>query len=88
MYYTMSDFVKGFDCKNETHIMWLKEVGRVMAQTTDGKRVDIIGTVNGNPIQGSPQMKNVMDWAYVHFQLTMKYANAVLNGQAFVPTGK
>lgn len=81
----MTDFVKGFDSKNESHVLWLQKVGHVMAQTTDGKRVDIIGTVNDNPFQGKPQMKNVMDWAYIHFQLTMKYANAVLNGQAFVP---
>ena len=84
----MTEFVKAFDCKDETHVMWLQKVGHVMAQTTNGKRVDIIGIVNENPLKGKPEMKNVMDWAYVHFQLTMKYANAVLNGQAFVPVFK
>jgi len=33
-------------------------------------------------------MGNPMDWAYIHFQLAMKYTNAVLNGDAFIPSGK
>lgn len=81
----MTDFVKGFDCKNEHQVMWLQKVGRIMVQATDGKNVDIIRCVNENPIEGKPQLNNVLDWAYTHFQLTMKYANAVLNGQAFIP---
>jgi len=31
-------------------------------------------------------MANVADWPYIHFQLAMKYANAVLNCDAFVPS--
>jgi hypothetical protein len=30
----------------------------------------------------------VADWAYVHFQLSMKYSNAVLDEDAFVPKTK
>lgn len=82
----MASFVKNFDCMNEAHVMWLKKVGHVMAQTTEGKRVDLVGTVNGNPLTGQPKMNNPTDWAYIHFQLAMKYTNAVLNGKAFVPT--
>jgi len=41
--------------------------------------------VNDNPLPGNPKMKNVADWAYIHFQLAMKYANAVLSCDAFVP---
>jgi hypothetical protein len=85
----MVNFVKGFDCKNESHVMWLKRVGGAMARATgDGDKVDIIGIVNDNPIEGNPKMDNPMDWAYIHFQLAMKYTNAVLNGVAFVPPSK
>lgn len=85
----MVNFVKGFDCKNESHVMWLKKVGGAMARVTDGgDKVDIIGIVNDNPIEGNPKMDNPMDWAYIHFQLAMKYTNAVLNGDAFVPPPK
>jgi hypothetical protein len=84
----MTDFVRNFDCKNEKHVMWLKEVGAGMAKVTGGERYDISRTVNNNPLKGSPKMDNPMDWAYIHFQLAMKYTNAVLNGDAFIPSNK
>ena len=84
----MVNFVKGFDCKNETHVMWLKRIGSAMAKTTTGEKVDVIGIVNDNPIEGNPTMNNPMDWAYIHFQLAMKYTNAVLNEDAFIPGSK
>ena len=81
----MTHFVRSFDCKDEQHVLWLKKVGNVTAKSMNGDRVDIIGVVNDNPLSGKPSMDKPMDWAYVHFQLCMKYTNAVLNGQAFVP---
>jgi len=82
----MSHFVKSFDCNDEKHVMWLKEVGEAMTNITNGKKVDVISVVNNSPLSGNPSMDNVADWAYVHFQLTMKYANAVLNCDAFIPS--
>ena len=76
----MADFVKNFNCKNEDHVMWLKKLGGVMAKS--------ISAVNDNPLPGKPVISNVADWAYVHFQLCMKYANAVLSEDAFVPGKK
>ena len=84
----MTDFIQNFDCKNEEHVMWLKEVGQGMARITNGDKFDITKVVNGNPIKGKPKMNNPMDWAYIHFQLAMKYTNAVLNCDAFIPTRK
>ena len=81
-------FVKNFDCKNEKHVMWLKEVGWGMAKITAGEKYDITMTVNANPLTGNPKMSNPMDWAYIHFQLAMKYTNAVLNSDAFIPSNK
>ena len=65
--------------------MWLKKVGSVMAKSISGDRIDLLSVVNTNPLPGKPTMDNPIDFAYVHFQLCMKYANAVLNGEAFVP---
>jgi hypothetical protein len=48
----------------------------------------MISAVNINPLPGNPKIDNPMDFAYVHFQLCMKYANAVLNCEAFVPKAK
>ena len=81
----MAHFVRSFDCKNEDHAMWLKKVGTITAKSMTGEKVYIISVVNDNPLPGKPSIENPMDWAYVHFQLCMKYANAVLNGDAFVP---
>ena len=33
-------------------------------------------------------MTSPADWAYIHFQLAMKYANSVLSGDAFIPVKK
>jgi hypothetical protein len=82
----MTDFVKKFDSKNESHVMWLKDVGQAMAKATSGEKINIEQIVNENPLEGCPKMTNMMDWAYVHFQLAMKYANAVLSCEAFVPS--
>jgi len=81
-------FVRNFDCKNEKHVMWLKEVGAGMAKVSTGEKYDISRTVNNNPLPGNPKMSNPMDWAYIHFQLAMKYTNAVLNCDAFIPSNK
>lgn len=82
------NFVKNFDCNNERHVLWLKDVGDAMTKTTMGEKIDLIKVVNENPIDGNPQMSNPMDWAYIHFQLAMKYSTAVLNCDAYLPTSK
>ena len=82
----MAHFVRSFDCKNEEHVMWLKDVGQAMAKSIGGDRINIIQVVNENPLPGKPSIDNPINWAYVHFQLCMKYTNAVLSCDAFVPT--
>lgn len=84
----MSHFVLRFDCNDEKHVMWLKDVGEGMAKVIGGEKFDILTLVNDNPLPGKPSMDNPMDWAYIHFQLCMKYTNAVLHCDAFVPTTK
>ena len=84
----MADFVKQFDCKNIKHVIWLKELGSSMARSIGGGKPDIAKLIKENPLPGKPSMDNVMDFAYVHFQLCMKYTNAVLNGDAYVPNQK
>jgi hypothetical protein len=81
----MAHFVRSFDSKDEKHAMWLKRVGNVTVKSISGEKVDIIAVVNDNPLPGKPSVDMPTDWAYIHFQLCMKYANAVLNREAFVP---
>ena len=52
----MAHLVRSFDSNDESHVTWLKDVGVVMTQITNGEKVDIIKTVNNNPLPGSPTM--------------------------------
>ena len=46
----MAHFVRSFDCNNEGHVLWLKEVGQTMAKTIGGEKIDIIQVVKNNPL--------------------------------------
>jgi len=84
----MAHFIRSFDCNTEQHVLWLRDVGNVTVKSISGQKVDVIAIVNDNPLPGKPSVDVPTDWAYVHFQLCMKYANAVLNGDAFIPRKK
>ena len=78
-------FVKEFDPTNETHVTWLKNIDTVMVEMNDlSKSKDLMKIVNENPF--GIKMNNPMDWAQSHFQLCMKYSQAVLRGVAHIPT--
>lgn len=79
----MPEFVKNFDCKNKDHVEWLREIGQAMAKITDGEKMDIVAKANANPMGAF--LTQPAEFAYVHFQLCMKYANAVLACDAYVP---
>jgi Tol biopolymer transport system component len=78
-----SEFVSKFDPMNEEHVLWLQKIDNVMAQLAPDKQMNIAKDINENPfgIKG----ENVLDWAYVHFQLALKYSQGVLRGKAFIP---
>jgi hypothetical protein len=78
-------FVKEFDPKNEKHVLWLKGIDTVMVEMNDmSKTKDLMKSVNENPF--GIKMDNPIDWAQSHFQLCMKYSQAVLRGVAHIPT--
>jgi len=78
-------FVKEFDPKNESHVNWLQKIDTVMLHVTDNTKAsrDMMKVVNENPL--GIKMNNPMDWAQSHFQLCMKYSQAVLRGVAYIP---
>jgi len=81
----MAHFVRSFDCKTKNMLCGEEDRG-AMAKSISGDKIDIINIVNNNPLPGKPTADDPMNWAYIHFQLCMKYANAVLNCDAFIPT--
>jgi hypothetical protein len=77
-------FVSKFDPTSESHVLWLQKVDDVMNDImTNKKKMDIVQVVNDNPCKA--KIKNPLDWADVHFQLALKYSQAVLRGSAFIP---
>ncbi len=79
-------FVKEFDPKKEDHVLWLQKIDTIMVNAIDHTKgsSDMMKVVNENPM--GITMKNPMDWAQSHFQLCMKYSQAVLRGVAHIPT--
>jgi len=80
-------FVKQFDPKNEEHVLWLQKIDESMSKASNQEKYgneDFMKVVNDNPF--GIKMTNPMQWAESHFQLCMKYSQAVLRGVAYIPT--
>jgi|TARA_R110001592_G_scaffold340553_1_gene628765 hypothetical protein len=79
----MASIVTKFDPSKEVHVLWLQKVDTAMIGVTDQKKVDLAAIVNDNPIVASKV--DMVEWAFTHFQIAMKYSQAVLRGTAFIP---
>ena len=80
----MTTILKDFDPSKEDHVLWLQKVDAAMIAITNNERGDIETVVNVNPI--TKTKVKMIDWAYIHFQLALKYSQSVLRGNAFIPT--
>jgi hypothetical protein len=79
----MASIVQKFNPRDREHVAWLKELGEGMAKVTNGDNCDIIYLMTHNPM--NEIFTDFMQFAYIHFQLAMKYTNAVLSKDAFIP---
>ena len=80
-------FVKEFDPKNEEHVLWLQTIDKSMMKASDSQKYggeDFMKVVNENPF--GIKITNPMQGAESHFQLCMKYSQAVFRGVAYIPT--
>jgi hypothetical protein len=77
-------FVKAFDPKEKSHVLWLKDMCTTMAKVYEGNAgIDIVAVADGNPF--GAKLESPLDLAEVHFQVAMKYTAAVLSEDAWVP---
>jgi hypothetical protein len=77
-------FASKFDPTNKDHVLWLQKVDDAMVEImTNNKKMDMVQVVNDNPFKA--KIKNPLEWADAHFQLALKYSQAVLRGTAFIP---
>jgi hypothetical protein len=80
-------FIKKFDPTREEDVLWLQKIDGAMTKASDQEKygsTDFMKIVNENPY--GITMKNPMEWAESHFQLCMKFTQAVLRGVAYIPT--
>tara|TARA_B100000767_G_scaffold255965_1_gene262623 strand:+ start:689 stop:940 length:252 start_codon:yes stop_codon:yes gene_type:complete len=79
----MATVVTKFDPNEEKHVLWLQKVDNAMVGVTEQKKLHLDKIVNDNPFfSGKIDM---LEWAFTHFQLALKYSQAVLRGKAFIP---
>jgi hypothetical protein len=79
----MASIVTKFDPSKEVHVLWLQKVDTTMVGITEQKKLHLDKIVNDNPIVTSKV--DMVEWAFTHFQIAMKYSQAVLRGTAFIP---
>ena len=73
-------FSSVFDANNQTHVKWLKSLHDA---TLAERSVDKV--LESNPFNIVLTKKEMLDWINIQFILAMKYAMAVLDGEAWVP---
>ena len=77
-------FVKNFDANRPDHVMWLKDLYGLAKSNSP----QIINKFVNNPlgVHADPKDKEFMlGWIEIHFGLGMKYAQAVLENNAWIP---
>jgi len=83
-------FINAFDPKQKSHVMWLKKMTDIADTLGDPRRHQALVTeINSNPMGVKLDNRDALMWVEIHFGVAMKYARAVLNGEAIIPaTGR
>jgi len=83
---TTSKFLKSFDPKKQTHVLWLGKMMDLAESLGDpSNSINMVEDINDNPLNLVLDKRDALDWPHIHFVLCAAYAKAVLKGQAFVP---
>lgn len=81
-----NEFVKNFRCNDVNDVKWLRYMSTIMInKMNDGKKFNLQHEINNNPMGVKISNDKVLDWAEIHFMLSMKYSKAVLSGEAWTP---
>jgi hypothetical protein len=80
-------FLTKFDPADKSHVAWFKRMCDIGDQMGDPKsQITLVAEINLNPMKVELDHREALEWVHVHFCLGMKYARAVVNGQAWVPS--
>jgi hypothetical protein len=79
-------FLTAFNPENQEHVTWFKHMIAV-AKNFNGTetKIDLVGEIQMNPMKVEFGHSDALEWVHVHFCLAMKYCQAVLDHQAFIP---
>lgn len=85
-----SVFIKAFDPRQKSHVVWLKKMTDIADAMGDPKlHMSLVAEINSNPMGVKLDNRDALMWVEIHFGIAMKYARAVLNGEAIIPaTGR
>jgi hypothetical protein len=80
-----SKFANTFDPSNSSHVVWLSSLFDFTEKLAMG-RLDVDSILTKNPMGIIVKKEEMIDWVQIHFTVSMKYAQAVLKGKAFIPS--
>ena len=84
-----------FDPSNESHVLWLKEMFDVIKiMNTDDiveaeknmQKLDLEGMLGKNPMKLKVSKDELLQFPIIHFTLSVKYSEAVLDKKAWLPS--
>ena len=74
-----------FEPQNKDHALWLRDMHQ-MARTLDPtKQSPMHKLLTKNPMNVKVQKEEILEFVHIHFVVSMKYSEAVLNGEAWTP---
>lgn len=91
----MTNLTKKFNPMNQVHVKWLKTLSSVSTITKMTnplemekalKKLNLQGLLEKNPMGVKITSSDLMEFPMIHFGLAMVYTNAVLEGEAWIPT--
>ena len=93
-----SKFMNAFNPASEEHVQWMKslfDVLDIMKLNSDDiikqekalQQYDINNIMKSNPFNINITDKDLLEYPIIHFSLAMKYSEAVLKNNAWIPSG-
>jgi hypothetical protein len=78
------NFKNAFDSSNEVHVKWLASFFKY-AKNLASSREPIDKFIQKNPFGIKLSDKELQEWIHIHFILSMKYSQDVLDRKAWIP---
>ena len=78
-------FLTAFDPRNQDHALWLKNIQAEARALDPNKPSQIHQLIQNNPMNVKVRHQEMMEFPHIQMIVGNKYAEAVLNGKAWIP---